>query len=128
MGFLKKDSLRLGMRSVIVVILVSLFVFLWGRHRTVHVDLNLVTEIQGTEQGNHLDVTIYHDEEATDVAANLSTPMQPYQTVRYPVSLRPGTYYVRGIVSTASGKNHIVRQTILVPDNDATMTLYLREK
>lgn len=126
MAIFSKSSLKQSIRPIIAVVLISLIVFIWGRHRTVNVDLTLLPDISITETGTKLDMTVYRGETDSDAAASFSVPMTNRQA-RHRLSLAPGTYYMRGIVTTDAGKTHIVKQTIVIPQDDASIELFLRE-
>ena len=127
MKIFSKESLKHSGRMIIVIVLVCLVMWIWGRHRTVRANLTMYPEIRGDEMGSHIDITVFRDDENGSVEATFSAPMEPHVGVRYPLSIAPGTYYLQGTVTTPSGRNHVVRQTIVVPDSDAAITLYLRE-
>lgn len=122
-----RESLKYSIKPVIVIILVCLFVWMWGSHRKVDISLTLRPEISGSEQPSKIDMTMYKDG-TDDVEASFSTQIASDRLAVQQLSLHPGTYFMRGIVSTTSGKTHIVTQTIVVPEDNASIEIYLREK
>ncbi|MBQ9395772.1 MAG: hypothetical protein IJU23_09705 [Proteobacteria bacterium] len=122
-----KESLKHSIRPVIIVVLVCLLVWMWGNNRKVDVSLTLRPEIRGSEQPTRIDMTVYKDG-TEDVEATFSTQIASDRLAVQQLSMRPGTYFMRGIVSTPSGNTHIVTQTIVVPEDNASIEIYLREK
>ena len=127
MALFSRETLKYSIRPIVFIVLVCLVVMMWGRHRTVDVTLSLRPEIQGHESGVRLDMTVYRGETESDVAADFSVPLAADRIATQRLSLHPGIYEMRGIVTTQSGQTHIVRQTIVVPEDDASIELYLRE-
>ncbi len=122
-----RESLKKSIKPIIVVVLVCLFVWIWGNNRKVDVTLTMRPVIQGSEKPVRIDMTVYEDG-TENVAATFSQNFSVHTLPVEKMSIRPGIYMMRGIVSTDSGKTHIVTQTIVVPDDDAEIEIYLREK
>lgn len=122
-----KESLKRSLKPIIIVVMVCLFVWIWGSNRTVDIALTLRPEIQSTEKPAKLDMTVYEDG-TENVAATFSVQFTNGYSAAERLKMRPGTYMMRGIVSMPSGKTHIVTQTIVVPDENADIELFLREK
>ena len=122
---LSKDHWRRSIRSIIFVVGVCLLVWLWGNHRKVDVDFQFLVQVSSPSP-NSMALTFYDDDHA--VTQELSLPVTPeYGTASYRLSLRPGKYTIHGIVRSSDGQKHVVEQMIIVPTDDATMTVYLRD-
>ena len=122
-----RESLKHSIKPVIIIVLICLFVWIWGNHHKVDVALTMRPEILGSEQPSHIDMTIFEDG-TENVAASFSQNIQSGSLPVQNLNLAPGNYFMRGIVSTQSGKTHIVTQTIVVPDDSASIEVFLREK
>ena len=122
---LNKDHWRRSIRSISFVVGVCLLVWLWGNHRKVDVDFQFLVQVQ-SQSPNSMALTFYDD--AHKVAQELSLPVAPENgTASYRLSLRPGKYTIHGIVHASDGQKHVVEQMIIIPNDDATMTVYLRD-
>jgi len=108
-----------------IILGICLLMWLWGNHRKVDIDLMLAIQLDGVQAPQHLVLTLYDSKQSP--ALELDLALSPAAaTASRRISLRPGHYSLRGIVTDASGQNHIVQQTILVPDQSATMEVFLR--
>lgn len=122
-----KESLKRSIKPIIVVVLVCLFMWIWGNTRKVDIALTLLPNIHGQEKPSKIDMTVYEDG-TENVAATFSVQVANGYSAAERLKMRPGTYMMRGIVSTPSGQTHIVTQTIVVPEDDAEIEIHLREK
>jgi len=108
-----------------IILGICLLMWLWGNHRKVDIDLLLAIQLDGVQAPRHLALTIYDSEQSPALELDL-TLAPTTATASRRISLRPGHYTLRGIVTDTGGQNHIVQQTILVPDQNATMEIFLR--
>lgn len=122
---LRKENLGRSIRSILFVVAVCMIIWFWGNHHKVDVALQFTVEVSSPFP-DAMELTFYDASHA--VAHELSLPLTPeLGTANHRISLRPGKYTIRGIVHSNDGKKHTVEQHILVPDNDATMVIYLRD-
>lgn len=119
----KKTVLR-SLRSLAFVLAICLIVWLWGNNHKVDVELEFLLELKGAPQAQTIDLTFYQNEKAMQ-EMTLSVAAQSNRSNAH-TSLKPGKYELRGMIRTADGQNHVVEQTIYVPEDDAQVTVYLR--
>lgn len=124
--FFTPQTLKRSFKPSIFVALVCMLVWYWGENREVDIDLRLLPEARTNVELTQLDLSIFDssDKERATVSKSLSSERR---VAAQHVSLRPGRYSMRGIVTTVSG-NFIVEQDIVVPSDDATMEVFLRQK
>ena len=120
----KKIILR-AMRTAGIILAVCLLVWLWGNNRRVNVELEFMLELKDNTQAQSIDLAFYQDQKVSQEMM-LSVAPQMSKSNGH-AALRPGKYELRGMVRTTDGKNHIVEQTIYVPNDDAQITVYLRD-
>ena len=122
-----RESLKHSIKPIVFVLFACALVFFWGRYRKVSIDLTLLPAIEvPNDAPQKLELTIYDEDE--DVAASISQPVSPTSLATQHIRLRPGNHHIRGIVVMKSGQTHIVEQMIVVPNDDASMDVYLRFK
>ena len=119
-----QDTLKHSIKPIIIILLVCTLVWYWGRYHTVTVDLTMHTDIHSTDSISKLDITII-DKDDEPVATLSQVTSSPIVDHRF--DLHPGEYLIRGIVTTTTGSTHIVTQTIIVPEDSASIEIYLRE-
>ena len=100
-----KDTLKRSLKPIIFMLAVCAIVWFWGNYRKVSVDLYLKPVIQGTDKPVRMDMTMAQQR----------------------LDLRPGQYLIRGIITSDKGKTHVVKQYMNVPEDNATIELFLRE-
>lgn len=122
-----KETLKHSIKPIILVFAVCVLVWFWGNYRTVTVDLYLKPAIQGTERPVRMDLTVIEEEDESEVLASFSQPLASDRLAQRRLDLRPGRYIIRGIVTTETGATHTVKQYLHVPEDDATIELFLRE-
>ena len=122
-----KETLKHSITPILIVILACAFVFFWGRYRKVSIELTLRPVIEAVDDTpQKLDLTLIDSDENAE--ASISQPVYPDRLIDQHLNLRPGNYRIRGIVTMKSGKTHIVEQDIIVPQNDASIEVYLRKR
>ena len=130
MKLFTRETLKHSIKPIIIVFIVCVFVWYWGNYRKTSIDLTMRTEITDYQnpgdKPQHLALSIYDQNQK--VAADISQQLSSYGVSSQHIRLRPGTYQMRGIVTMQSGKTHIVQQTMIVPDDDAIIDIYLRNK
>lgn len=124
MKLFTRETLKHSIKPIIIVVLACALVWYWGNYRKVSVELTLRPDIGATANPVRLDMTMYRGE--SDVAATFSLPMASDRLAIHHIEVRPGQYLLRGIITTDAGKTHIVSQTIVVPDDNAAIDVYLR--
>ncbi|MBQ9815925.1 MAG: hypothetical protein IJM59_00440 [Proteobacteria bacterium] len=120
-----RESLKQSIKPIIIVLMICALIYFWGNYRKVNVDLTLRPDLPLSEKPEKLDMTVFKDG-TEDVAATFSIQMAADRLAVMHLSLQPGTYYMRGIITTTAG-THIVTQTLVVPNDDASIEIYLRE-
>ena len=104
----------------------------WGEGRLLHISFgcSALWDHRGgmhwSERQNYKDIFQALKDGTEDVAATFSIQMAADRLAVMHLSLQPGTYYMRGIITTTAG-THIVTQTLVVPNDDASIEIYLRE-
>lgn len=122
-----KETLKRSLKPIIFMLAVCAIVWFWGNYRKVSIDLYLKPVIQGTDKPVRMDMTIVDAEDDTDVAASFSQPLASDRMAQQRLDLRPGQYLIRGIITSDKGKTHVVKQYMNVPEDNATIELFLRE-
>ena len=120
-----KESLYHSIKPIIFVLIACAIVFFWGRYRKVSIALTLhpVIEIPN-DHPEKLDLTIYNADDK--VAATIMQSVSQTGPSTQHLQMHPGNHHIRGTVTMASGDKHIVEQDIVVPDDNASMEVYLR--
>ena len=120
------ETLKHSAKPILMVLLVCALVWFWGRYRKVDVDLVFRTAIHGEAIPRQLEVSIYNVDQRH--VASLSKTMVPSVLPEHRLSPPPGEYTLRGVVVTDDGARHSVEQRIVIPEDDASIELVLREK
>ena len=118
-----RDTLKRSIRPIIVILLVCACMYFWSSYRKVAIDMTLRPELPG-DVAIRLDMTVYNND--GDVAATFASIQHEGHLTRQRLALRPGNYKIRGIAATRSGKNVILQKDIIIPDEDASMEIFLR--
>lgn len=121
-----QETLKRSFKPSVFVALVCMLVWFWGENRKVDIDLRLLPEARANVELKQIDLAIYDskDKEQLKVSQVLSADRR---VAAHQISLRPGNYSMRGTVTTSSG-HFDVEQVIVVPSDDATMDVFLRQK
>ena len=125
MKLFTRETLKHSIKPIIIVFIACTLVWYWGNYRKVSVELTLRPDIGSAETPVRLDMTVYRGE--NDVAATFSAPLASDRLATHHLDVRPGHYMLRGIVTTDAGNTHIVTQTIVVPDENASIEVFLRK-
>ena len=125
MKLFTRETLKHSIKPIIIVFIACTLVWYWGNYRKVSVELTLRPDIGSTEIPVRLDMTVYRGDD--DVAAIFNTPLSSDRLATQHLEVRPGNYMLRGIITTQTGQTHIVTQTIIVPDENASIEVYLRK-
>ncbi len=123
---LNRETLSRGLKPAIFVLLICIFVWFWGNTRKVTVEMTLRPQVESLENPVQLDVTVY-EEGTENVVATFSTQMSSNHLPVHTLSMKPGNYMMRGILTMNSGTTHIVKQNIIVPNDSSSIEIYLRE-
>ena len=130
MKLFTRETLKHSLKPIIIILFVCALVWYWGNYRKVSVDLTMRTEITDYQHPNdipqHLDLTIYNQNKK--VVATIGLPLSQFGVASQHISLKSGIYQARGIVSMRSGQTHMVEQTLVVPEDNAVIDIYLRNK
>lgn len=118
-----RDSLKRSIRPILIILIACVFFYFWGNYRKVSVDMTLRPEIPN-DVPIRLEMTVYDAD--GDVAASFAAIQHEGLLTHQHLDLRPGNYQLRGIAATRSGKNVILQKEIVVPDDDASMEIFLR--
>ena len=125
MKLFTRETLKHSIKPIIIVFLACALVWFWGNYRKVSVELTLRPDIGSSETPEKMDMTMYRGED--DVAATFSLPLSADRLAIHHLSVRPGNYMLRGIITTKEGHTHIVTQSFIVPEDDAAIEIYLRK-
>ncbi len=130
MKLFTRETLKHSLKPIIIILFVCALVWYWGNYRKVSVDLTMRTEITDYQNPGdipqHLDLTIYNQNKK--VVATIGLPLSQFGVASQHISLKSGIYQARGIVSMRSGQTHMVEQTLVVPEDNAVIDIYLRNK
>ena len=130
MKLFTRETLKHSIKPIIIILLVCMLVWYWGKYRKVSIDLTLHAEIAQSEnpadKPQQLILTVYDDKQ--NVAATIQQPTSPHGSASQHISLAPGSYTLRGSVTMISGASHTVEQTLTVPNENAAVDLYLRNR
>ena len=122
----------LSRRSLVVLCLMIIVVLFLRNYGSMHkVDVQLTTVIESSEPMDGLESVIlsFVDGEEVEQASVTVTGMGLRDAAMYgvnSVSLRPGNYKVHAHLLFSDGNNIFVRQSIVIPEYDAEMEMYLR--
>lgn len=120
-----KESLKHSIKPIVFVLLACALVFFWGRYRKVSVELTLRPAIEiYNDSPEKLDVTIYDEDGA--VSATISQPVSDSRLFTQQLNMHPGNHHIRGTVTMKSGQRYIVEQIIVVPEDNASIEVFLR--
>ena len=126
MKLFTRETLKHSIKPIIIVIIACTLVWYWGNYRKVSVELTLRPDLKNAEAPVRLDMTVYRGD--NDVAATFATPLASDRLAVQHLDLRPGNYMLRGIITTQSGKTHIVSKNIIIPEENASIEVYLRNE
>ena len=130
MKLFTRETLKHSLKPIIIILFVCALVWYWGNYRKVSIDLTMRTEITDSQHPGdipqHLDLTVYNQEKK--VAATIALPLSQFGVASQHISLKSGIYEARGIVTMRSGQTHIVEQTLVVPEDNAVIDIYLRNR
>ena len=121
-----KDTLKHSVKPILIILLACAFVFYWGRYRKVSINMTLRPDVEavGGDEPQKLDLSLYDSTESLSASITQNISSRELSSVQ--LNLRPGNYTMRGTITLTSGKTRIVEQYITVPDNDASMEIFLR--
>lgn len=125
MKIFTRESLTHSIKPIIIVVFACMFVFYWGKYRKVSIDLTMRPTIQVVDDSpTKIDVTLYDKD--GNFAASMLKQVSDSTLATQHINLHPGMYTIRGDITMKTGKTHPVEQTFIVPDNDASIEVYLR--
>ena len=130
MKLFTRETLKHSIKPIIIIFVACMLVWYWGNYRKVSIDLTLHAEITQpqtpSDKPQQLILTVYDAKQ--NVAATIQQPTSPHGSASQHISLAPGNYMLRGSVTMTSGASHTVEQSLTVPNENAAVDLYLRNR
>lgn len=122
-----KETLKHSLKPIIFMLAVCAIVWFWGNYRKVSVDLYLRPSIQGPDKPVRLTARIARTDDTSKTVVTFEQPLASDRMAQQRLDLRPGEYIIQGHITSEKGNIHHVKQRLNVPEDDATIELFLRE-